>query len=63
MIARGYKFVPAPIVKIFKGITAKKLFERHPKLKERLKDRHLWNQSYYIGTCGDTTKDVIQKYI
>jgi putative transposase len=57
------KFAPASIVKIFKGITAKKLFENHPGLRKRLRDGHLWNPSYYIGTCGDTTKEVIQRYV
>ena len=56
------KFAPANIVKIFKGITAKKLFEQHPEIKKRLHG-HLWNPSYYVGTCGDTTKDVVQMYI
>ena len=57
------KFSPANIVKIFKGITAKKLFELHPEIKSKLWDGHLWNPSYYVGTCGDTTKDVVQMYI
>lgn len=57
------KFAPANIVKIFKGITAKKLFEMHPELKNKLWNGHLWNPSYYVGTCGDTTKDVIRMYI
>jgi putative transposase len=57
------KFSPANIVKIFKGITAKKLFEIHPEIKNQLWNDHLWNPSYYVGTCGDTTKDVIQMYI
>ena len=57
------KFAPANIVKIFKGISAKKLFEMHPEIKNKLWNGHLWNPSYYVGTCGDTTKDVIQMYI
>ena len=57
------KFAPANIVKIFKGITAKKLFEMYPEIKNQLLDGHLWNPSYYVGTCGDTTKAVIQMYI
>lgn len=57
------KFAPADIVKIFKGITAKKLFELHPEIKNKLWNGHLWNPSYYLGTCGDTTKDVIRMYI
>ena len=57
------KFAPANIVKIFKGITAKKLFEMYPEIKNQLWNGHLWNPSYYVGTCGDTTKAVIQMYI
>lgn len=56
-------FAPANIVKIFKGITAKKLFEKHPELRDQLWDGHLWNSSYYVGTCGDATKDVIERYV
>jgi len=57
------KFAPATIVRIVKGITARKLFEQYPDLRKLLWDGHLWNPSYYVGTCGDTTKEVIQKYI
>lgn len=57
------KFAPATIAKIFKGITAKKLFERHPELKYQLCNGHLWNPSYYLGTCGDATKDVVERYM
>ena len=46
-----------------KGITAKKLFEKHPELRDQLWDGHLWNPSYYVGTCGDATKDVIERYV
>ncbi len=57
------KFAPATIVKIVKGITGKKLFEQYPDLRKQLWNGHLWNPSYYVGTCGDTTKDVIREYI
>ena len=57
------KYAPADIVKIFKGITAKKLFEMHPEIRSRLWNGHLWNPSYYVGTCGDTTKETVKMYI
>lgn len=57
------KFAPATIVKVVKGITAKKLFGQYPDLRKQLWKGHFWNPSYYVGTCGDTTKEVIQKYI
>ena len=56
-------FAPANIAKIFKGITAKKLFEKHPELRDQLWNGHLWNPSYYVGTCGDATKDVVERYV
>lgn len=57
------KFCPSDIVKIFKGITAKELFEKFPMLRSQLRKGHLWNPSYYCGTMGDVTKDTILKYI
>ena len=57
------KWSPSQLVKIFKGVTAKFLFERFPELKEKLWKGHLWNPSYYCGTCGDVTKETIRKYI
>ena len=57
------KWSPSQLTKIFKGITAKFLFEKFPELKLQLWKGHLWNPSYYVGTMGDVTKDVIQRYI
>ena len=57
------KFAPSTITKVLKGITAKKLFEEFPELRSKLWKGHLWNPSYYIGTCGDCSKDVVIKYI
>ncbi len=57
------KFAPSTITKVLKGITAKKLFEEFPELRSKLWNGHLWNPSYYIGTCGDCSKEVVTKYI
>lgn len=57
------KFSPSTITKVLKGITAKTLFEEFPDLKAKLWGGHLWNPSYYVGTCGDCSKDVVIKYI
>lgn len=57
------KFSPSQIVKIFKGITAKTLFEKFPELRHHMWKGHLWNPSYCCGTMGDVTKDVIMRYI
>lgn len=57
------KFSPAHLVKLLKGITARKLFQEFPQLKDRLWRGHLWNPSYYVGTAGSVSKEVIRRYI
>ena len=57
------KWSPSQIVKIMKGGSARKLFILFPELKRQLWRGHLWNPSYYVGTVGDITKEVVEKYI
>lgn len=57
------KIAPSYIVKMLKGISARKLFLTFPQLKERLWGGHLWNSSFYIETIGSISEDVIRKYI
>ena len=57
------KLSPSRIVNQLKGVTSRMLFLRFPYLKRRFWREHLWNPSYYIGTCGDVSKDVVQRYI
>ena len=68
------KIAPSCIVKMIKGITARKLFLKFPQLKKKLLKGHLWNPSYYIETIGSISgksidlsdykeQDVIKKYI
>jgi putative transposase len=54
---------PSDIVKCLKGITARKLLQEFPKIKKKLWGGHLWNPSYYIGTVGNMSKDVVLRYI
>ena len=57
------KIAPSILVKLLKGITARKLFLEFPQLKKKLWGGHLWNPSYYLGTVGNMSKDVVIKYI
>ena len=54
---------PVDIVKILKGVTAKQLFSVHSELRDVLKYGHLWSPSYYIGTAGHVSAEVIERYI
>jgi putative transposase len=57
------KVAPSYIVKMVKGISARKLFLKFPELKKKLWKGHLWNPSYYIETIGSISEDVIRRYI
>jgi putative transposase len=54
---------PSYIVKMLKGISARKLLLNHPELQKQLWKGHLWNSSYYIETIGSISEDAIKKYI
>lgn len=63
-------FVSAPphvsistLVKWIKGISAWQIFQQHPEIKKQLYRGHLWNPSYYVGTVGDMSEEVVRRYI
>ena len=41
------------MIRIMKGVTARKLFLLHPEMKEKLWGGHLWNPSYCVVTVSD----------
>jgi len=57
------KISPSYIVKMIKGITARKILLEYPSIKTQLWKGHLWNSSYYIETIGTISEDTIKKYI
>lgn len=57
------KIPPSNLAKWFKGISARKLFIEFPSLKSKLWKGHLWNPSYYVGTVGNMSKEVVLRYI
>lgn len=54
---------PTNIVKIFKGVTSLRIFKKFPELRQQLWRGVLWSPSYYIGTAGHVSAEVIEKYI
>jgi len=57
------KVSPSYMVKMLKGISARKLLLKYPKLQKQLYKGHLWNPSFYIETIGSISEDAIRKYI
>ncbi len=57
------KYAPPTLVKLFKGITSRKLFMEFPELKKQFRKGHLWTPFYYLGTAGNISADTIKRYI
>jgi putative transposase len=60
-------FVSAPprystsaLINTFKGATSKRLRNRYPYLKSL---PSMWTKTYYIGTAGNVSAEVIRRYI
>ena len=63
-------FVSAPpkvsisaIVRVFKCVSARVLFEEFPIIKLRLWGGHLWSDGYAVRTAGVVTSEKIEQYI
>jgi len=54
---------PTAIVKIVKGVTAKRIFDRFPHLKKIFRRGSVWSPSYYVGTAGHVSAETIKRYI
>jgi putative transposase len=57
------KVAPSYIVKMLKGISARRLFLDFPEIKTDLWKGRLWNSSFYIETIGSISEENIKKYI
>ena len=59
------KFAPAEIVRLFKGITSRRLKKRFEILRRQYWGEHatLWAEGYYVGTAGHVSAETIQRYI
>ena len=57
-------YSPAKIFQIVKSISARELFKRHPKIKEKLYHGEFWSDGGYVGTVGEGINgDIIRNYI
>jgi len=54
---------PVGIVKILKGVTGLRLFKKYPELKQEYWKGHIWSPSYYVGTSGHVSAEMIRNYI
>ena len=46
-----------------KGESSRILFQEYPEIKMKLWKGHLWSRSYCLLTTGQTTLDVLKRYV
>lgn len=58
------KYKGGDIVRIFKSLTARKLFEQFPSLKKDLWGGEFWSDGYYFATVGERGNwNAVKKYV
>jgi len=58
------KYAIGKVVRVFKSITARKLFEKFPELRKELWGGEFWSDGYYVGTVGEKGNwKVVEKYV
>ena len=57
------RFSPALIANLLKGYSSRFLRAQFPHLKKRCGKDHLWTSSYYVGTAGTVSAEIIKRYI
>ena len=57
-------FSPTRIIQTVKSITAKQIFNHHPKVKKQLWGGEFWTKGFYVSTVGaHGDENTIQKYV
>ena len=57
------QFCIPDMIRIMKGVTARKLFMLHPEMKDKLWKGHLWNPSYCVVTVSERSREMVEQYI
>ena len=58
------KYAPGQLVRMFKSITARELFNRFCTLEEELWGGEFWTDGYYVASVGERGNwDVVERYI
>ena len=58
------KYSVTQIIRIIKSITAKKIFAKHPQVKEQLWGGEFWSDGFFVNTVSKFgSEDTISKYV
>lgn len=57
------KYSISTVIKKLKGVSARRWFQLFPETKDQLWNGHLWHGTYFAGTTGDVSTDMVLEYI
>ncbi|NTU46987.1 IS200/IS605 family transposase [Candidatus Roizmanbacteria bacterium] len=58
------KYAPGALVRVFKSVTAKKVFKQFPTIKKELWGGEFWSDGYYVATVGEAGNwKVVEAYV
>ena len=57
------KMAVSEFMSYLKGKSALMIYDRHPELRPKYADRHLWARGYYVSTIGNVNEETIREYI
>lgn len=57
------KYSISHVMKVLKGVSAKRYFEQYPNTKNILWNGELYSGSYFVSTVGNVSKEIVLKYV
>ena len=54
---------PSKVINSLKSVSARRLFAKHPEIKQYLWKRRFWSNSYFLATTGQVTIDTLKRYV
>jgi len=54
---------PSKVINSLKSVSARRLFAKHPEIKQFLWKRRFWSNSYFLATTGQVTLDMLKRYV
>ena len=62
-VAIPLKMSVSEVMSYLKGKSALMFYDRHPEMRTKWGDRHLWARGYYVATVGNVNEETIRNYI
>ncbi len=54
---------PSKVINSLKSVSARRMFVKHPEIKQYLWKGRFWSNSYFLATTGQVTVDILKRYV